>query len=89
MLMIPLNITLGRMYKLPNGMHELSKGVKIYVKDGDKHRSNGPAEIHPNGLKIWYKNGVKHRINGPAVIKPDGTEEYWENGKRIKTLKKE
>lgn len=86
MLMVPVNITLGRMYKFPNGMHVINKGVKIYTKDGDKHRLNGPAEIHPDGLKIWYSKGIKHRIGGPAVVKPDGTEEYWENGKLIKTL---
>ena len=88
MLMIPININLGRNYKLPNGMHILSKGVKIYVKDGDMHRTNGPAEIHPSGYKAWYKNGVKHRDKGRAVVYPDGREEYWINGKQVKKLKK-
>ena len=69
-------------------MHVISKGIKIYIKDGDMHRVNGPAEIHPSGYRAWYKNGLKHRDHGPAVIYPDGREEYWINGKQVKNLKK-
>jgi hypothetical protein len=88
-MMIPLNINLGGRNKMPNGAHALSKGVKIYVKDGNKHRISGPAEVHPDGYQAWFKQGLRHRVGGPAVIYPDGREEYWENGKLIKNSKKE
>jgi len=87
--MVPVNINLGSRNIIPNGMHVLTKGIKIYVKDGDKHRINGPAEIHPNGYQAWFKKGIRHRLGGPAVIYPGGQEEYWENGKKVKVLKKE
>ena len=89
MLMLPLSLNLGGRSKVPDGRHTLAKGILVYIKDGEKHRVNGPAEIHPDGTQIWFKNGLKHRVSGPAVVKPNGREEYWEEGKLIKTLKKE
>jgi hypothetical protein len=83
---VPLSISLGKVPKIANGMHVLSGGVQIYVKDGQKHRENGPAEINTRtGYQVWFKNGRKHRKGAPAVIDPsNGSVEYWDNGKFIR-----
>ena len=81
---VPLSVNLGKVPKLPNGRHIMSGGVQIYIRDGQKHREAGPAEIRPDGYKAWFKGGVKHREKGPAVIYPDGTKEYWLKGKLIR-----
>jgi hypothetical protein len=39
-----------------------------YRQDGNLHREDGPAVIHPTGTKIWYVNGVIDRTDGPAII---------------------
>ena len=83
--MLGININLGNTNKIDNGCHTLSGNIKVYIKDGLKHRLNGPAEIHLNsGKKIWFKMGKKHRIGGPAVEYPDKPEsnEYWVDGIR-------
>lgn len=85
---VGVNITLGNVPTIDNGMHILSGNIKTYFQNGQKHRLRGPAEIHPDGTKIWFKNGVKHRVGGPAVENSDGTFEYWENGKLISKGKK-
>jgi hypothetical protein len=83
---VPLSISLGKVPKIANGMHVLSGGVQIYVKDGQKHRENGPAEINTRtGYQAWFKNGRKHRKGAPAVIDPkNGTVEFWDNGKLLR-----
>jgi hypothetical protein len=82
---VPLSISLGKVPKLPNGMHVLSGDVQIYVRNGQKHRENGPAEINlRTGYKAWFRNGVKDRKGLPAVVYPDGTVEYWEKGKLLR-----
>lgn len=79
----------GGLPKFDNGMHVMSGGVRIWTRDGEKHREKGPAEVRPNGYKAWFKKGIRHRKNGPAVIYPDGTEEYWREGKLIHVMKPE
>ena len=82
---IPISMSLGRAPKIPSGRHVLQGGVTIYVKDGQKHRENGPAEINTRtGYKAWFWNGKRHHKGKPAVYNPDGTVEYWENGKKLK-----
>jgi len=82
---IPITMSLGRIPKIPNGRHIMPGGVVIYVKDGDKHRENGPAEINTRtGYKAWFWKGKRHRKDGPAVVHANGEVEYWENGKKIK-----
>ena len=77
-------ISLGNVPKVDNGCHEI-KGDKVFVKDGLKHRVNGPAVIKRDGALEYYQEGVKHRDGGlPAVIFPDGKIEYWEKGVFIK-----
>jgi hypothetical protein len=50
-------------------------------KDGEFHREDGPAYIHPSGTQNWYKDGKLHREDGPAYIHPDGYQIWWKNGK--------
>ena len=52
-------------------------------KQGELHRTNGPAKIWQDGTQFYYQNGIYHREDGPAVIWPDGLQEYWQNGKRL------
>jgi hypothetical protein len=84
--MIKLDVNLGNTPKIANGCHIMSGNVKTYIRDGFKHRDNGPAEIYPNGKSIWFKMGKKHRDNGPAVEYPNSPElnEYWLEGNRVK-----
>jgi hypothetical protein len=83
---VPVSVNLGRVPKLQNGKHQISGNVTIYIKDGQKHRHPGPAEVHRDGYKAWFWMGLRHRKGKPAVIYADGTEEYWENGKFIKRV---
>ena len=83
--MIGLKVSLGQTPKIANGCHVMSGGVKIYIKNGLKHRDNGPAEIQKD-KEIWFKNGLKHRDNNlPAVEYPKSPElnEYWVEGKKV------
>ena len=60
----------------------------IYIRDGQKHRENGPAETMRGGYEAWFFKGKKHRKGGlPAVTHPDGSKEYWEEGKFIRMEK--
>ena len=55
--------------------------IKIYKnKNGQYHRTDGPAIIYDNGIKEWYKDGKRHRINGPAFIGLNGTKSWWIEG---------
>lgn len=85
-MMIPVSINLGSVPKLPNGKNSLSGDVDVYIRDGKKHRSSGPAEINRRtGYEAWFKNGMLHRKYKPAVIDPEKKiKEYWENGKFLR-----
>ena len=79
-------MSLGNVPRVANGCHVMSGGVKVYIKDGLKHRLNGPAEINTKkGIEIWFREGKKHRIGGPAVIYANHPEfnEYWVDGKKM------
>jgi len=78
-----LNINFGGPPKVPNGLYH-APGMKYYIKDGRKHRLNGPAVIKTDGYEAWYFEGELHREGGPAVRYPDGREEYWERGKKVR-----
>ena len=51
-------------------------GDKIWYKEGQFHREDGPAIEYACGDKFWYKNGKYHRIDGPAVECASGSK-YW------------
>jgi len=82
--MLGLKLNIGGTGNLGNGLVD-NGNTKIYLKNGQKHRLNGPAEIRGDGYEAWFKEGVLNRLGGkPAVTHPDGTKEYWEKGKFIK-----
>jgi hypothetical protein len=56
-------------------------GSKIWYKNGEHHRDNGPAIEWASGSKTWWKNGKRHRDDGPAIENADGTKEWWKDGK--------
>ena len=52
-------------------------GNKIWRnKQGQLHRTDGPAVIYADGTQWWYRNGQCHRTDGPAMIYADGSQ-YW------------
>jgi hypothetical protein len=63
------------------GTIEYPDGTKVWLKNGKRHRTNGPAIIRPNGAKYWLQNGKYHRLNGPAYETPDGHKEWCQDGK--------
>lgn len=59
----------------------VDKGIKeMWIKDGKRHREDGPAIIYTNGTIIWYLNGEKHRIGGPAVEYGNGQKKWYQDG---------
>ena len=48
-----------------------------YYKDGELHRTNGPAFKGDDGTKFWFINGKFHREDGPAVEWYNGCKEWW------------
>lgn len=49
-------------------------------KQGQRHRTDGPAYIDPNGSVSWWIDGKLHRTDGPAIIYVDGSESWWVDG---------
>ncbi len=59
---------------------EITKdGIQIWInnKNGNLHRENGPAVIHPDGRQFWYIDGNLHREDGPAMIGNAGKILEW------------
>ena len=65
---------------MPDGHWIDSWGREVWVKDGEYHRTDGPAAITYMGSMYWYKDGKQHRADGPAVIHPNGEMEWRLNG---------
>lgn len=42
-------------------------GTKCYILNGDYHRADGPAILHPDGSYEWWLYGRRHRLDGPAI----------------------
>jgi len=60
-----------------------SDGDRVYFRDHQIHRENGPAVIGANGSVEYYVEGKHHRTDGPAVIRADGSVEYWVGDRQI------
>jgi len=59
-----------------------SHGTKIWKnKNGQYHRTDGPAIEDANGSKSWFMNGELHRTDGPAIEFAAGRKEWYLNGK--------
>ncbi len=67
-------------HNLPDGSYIDKEGDVCYVKDGKRHREDGPAVTLASGYKFWYKDGEYHRDDGPAVERANGDKEWWVNG---------
>jgi hypothetical protein len=49
-------------------------------REGDLHRTDGPAVEYANGYRAWYLNGLLHRTDGPAVEYANGYRAWYLNG---------
>jgi hypothetical protein len=58
---------------------------KWYNKEGQLHRTDGPAYEGADGYKAWYLNGVRHRTDGPAIEWSDGSISWYLNGVQHRT----
>ena len=65
-----------------------STGTKLWFKNSQYHRLNGPALIYPDGNKYWYKNHKLHREDGPALIYANGDSLWYKNDLFIKSKSK-
>jgi polynucleotide 5'-kinase involved in rRNA processing len=61
---------------MKNGMIVDKKGSKIWYKNDQLHREDGPAIEFSNGDKSWYINGQLHREEGPACEYVVGRKEW-------------
>jgi hypothetical protein len=64
------------------GIVEYPNEDKLWYKEGNLHREDGPAIISSNGTKYWYKQGTWHREDGPAIEYSDGSKEWFKEGER-------
>ena len=65
---------------------QIENGDKVWCnKQGQYHRTDGPAIEWENGTKIWYVNGKCHRTDGPAVEYANGTKEWRINDQLHRT----
>ncbi len=71
----------GYEHVLPDGSYINSSGSVCYIKNGKKHREDGPAIEWFNGNKEWYRNGEFHREDGPAVENVGGSKFWYMNDK--------
>lgn len=72
-------IKVSNWYEVPlkfTGIAESTINTKIWYKDGNLHREDGPAVQRADGGKEWWIKGKCHRIDGPAVIFPSGKKEW-------------
>ena len=60
-------------------------GNKRWYKEGEFHRTDGPAIECVNGDKFWYKEGNLHREGGPAIEYTDGRKDWCKEGKLHRT----
>ena len=67
-------------WKIPDGHWIDINGDQVWIKDGQRHRIDGPAIIEPDGSKYWIYQGRMHRTDGPAVVYQDGGMEWRLNG---------
>ena len=59
------------------GIAIFHSGTKIYYKNGNDHREDGPAIEYYDGSTEYRINGITHRIGGPAYIHcENGIQEY-------------
>ena len=62
-----------------NGKEIDTQGTIRYYKDGELHRTDGPAMECIDGTKFWMINGEFHREDGPAVEWNNGWKRWYLN----------
>ena len=67
--------------QMRNGMIKDSDGDRVWYRNGQLHRDNGPAIEREDGTREWYQNDLLHREGGPAYEREDGTRAWYLNGK--------
>ena len=60
---------------------EYADGSKLWYRNGQLHREDGPAAEWANGYKEWYRNDKLHREDGPAIEYADGSKLWYLNGR--------
>ena len=59
-------------------------GNKYWVlKNGVRHRTDGPAAEYADGTKAWWLNDELHRTDGPAVEFANGTKRWYLNNELV------
>jgi len=58
-------------------------GHKYWFRNGEHHRTDGPAIEYHNGEKEWLQNGKLHREDGPAIEFADGDKSWHINGEYL------
>ena len=56
--------------------------IRYFNAQRQRHRTDGPAVIHPSGTVRWYHNGLLHRTDGPAIEHSGGSKSWYQNGLR-------
>lgn len=55
-------------------------GTIEFTKDGEHHRTDGPAIISRRGSHFWFRDGKRHRDGGPAIVWRHGHIEWLTEG---------
>lgn len=55
-------------------------GATAWYRNGNLHRTDGPAVDYHDGTQLWYQNGDLHREDGPAHIDKDGSQFWYKHG---------
>jgi len=63
------------------GIVENSFGIKIWLREGKRHRDDGPAIEWVDGSKEWYIEDKRHRIDGPAIERVNGDKLWYKEDK--------
>jgi len=68
---------------IKNGLIIDENGYKMWFKDNQLHREEGPALEYPDGTKFWYIRDRLHRLDGPAIESPDGEKSWYYQDEEI------
>ena len=71
-------------YEIPKnytGIAEYTNGTKVWLKEGNLHREDGPAIEYEDGYKAWWIEGSLRREDGPAVEYSNGIKLWYLEGK--------
>ena len=68
-----------------NTVKVFPNGDKRWYRDGELHRTDGPAVECSNGAREWYLDGKRHRTDGPAIEHADGAKYWYQEDKLHRT----